>query len=550
MAGIFEDAEQLERQGDLRGALESYARLAAAGEGGAEALIRQALIRRQFGEVNAPVALLQAAARLDPSNPYPHMRLGQLAEGLRRHAASAGHFRDAATAASASDEMKVNLSAAYIRLGWFDLAFQTAKAVAPDVGDWWAGARRQGLDTYRERRREALAALKDRPRPLDRDSCWEIARHLHHLGRLRLALRMADAMIAADPDWFWPVWLATDTIARQEGPDAALDYLHASSWPGRGSPEYLEAEARLMLEAGRYEAFLERVEEEPGTERRGRVHDTVVAALCVLERDEALRRYCIDWMREAPKLATPASYLALIQMRRTTTTMTATGRVAALPRPTRAHLMQFWNAPDVPGDVRATMGSWLRHHPGWEHTVFDAPTAERFLREALGEDTARAFQLCYHPAMMADMFRVAYLSVAGGFYADADEECLQPLTAILPDPHAVEIVAPHSGNLPGHVDNNFIGCRPGSQVCRMVTESIVEDILRDAHEGRRPDIWQTTGPGALMRGVARSLASVGTEVCDSVVILPMQQYRALVRTHDELEYKRLPSANWRLAALG
>ena len=544
MDSIFAHAEELERRGDLRGAVTAYAGLAAEGVGGAETLIREALLRRQYGEVKGPVALLQAAAKLDPANPYPHMRLGQIAEGLRRHAASAGHYADAVATAPSSDEMKVNLSAAYIRLGWFDLAFHMAQAVAPDVGDWWAGARRQGLDTYRERRREALTVLRNRPRPLDRDSAWEIARHLHHLGRLKLAMRLSQDMVAADPDWFWPVWLATDTIAREEGPDAALAYLHASSWPGRGSPEYLEAEARLVLESGRYTDFLGRLEMEPDTQRRGRVRDTVVAALCTLDQDEALKRYCIDWMREEPKLATPAAYLALIEIRRA-----APERITAFPRPVRSHLMQFWNSADVPNDVRDTMGSWLRRHPAWEHTVFDAVRAESFLREQLGEETARAFKLCYHPAMMADMFRVAFLSVAGGFYADADERCLNPMTDILPDPHAVQIVAPHSGNLPGHIDNNFFGCRPGSVVCRAVTASMVEDILQFAHEGRKPDIWQVTGPGALMRGVAHHLGSGGEEASSSVVILPMQQYRAFVRTDDELGYKRHPAANWRLAAL-
>jgi hypothetical protein len=547
MADSFEEAEEFERRGDLRRALGVYAALSAAGEGGCEALMRQAMIRRQFGEVSGVTSLFAEAARADPGNPYPHMRLGQMAEGLRRHGVSARHHAAAVAVAPFSDEMKVNLSAAYIRLGWLDLAYHVARQVAPDVGDWWAGARRQGIETYRERRREAIEALRIRPRPLDRAAGWEIARHLHHLGRLKLALKIADALIADDPHWFWPVWLKADTLARQDGPDAAIAYLHGSSWHGRGSPEYLEAEARLMLEAGRYEAFLQRLEEEPTTERRGRVRDTVVAALCTLERDEELRQYCVDWMAEDPKLATPASYIALIQVRRAAHAPAA-GQ-AAYPRPLRAHLMQFWNAPDVPADVRGTMGSWLRHHPGWSHTVFDAAGAERFLRERLGEDALRAFQLCHHPAMMADMFRIAFLSVAGGFYADADEKCLRPLTDILPDPHAVEIVAPHSGNIPGHVDNNFIGCRPGSEVARIVTEGIVEDVLRCAQEGRRADIWQMTGPGAVMRGVAKHLGALAPGVVPAVVLLPMQQYQALVRTEEDLAYKRNPAANWRLAEL-
>ena len=546
MAEIFAEAEQLERSGELRQAVEAYARMSEAGLGGAQALVRQAMLRRQCGEVSRPVALLREAARLDPADPYPHMRLGQVAEGLRRHALSASHYRDAVATTPWSAEMQVNLAAAYSRLYWLDLACRTARTIPPDVSDWWAGARRLGLQAYRERRRELLQALKDRPRPLDRESIWPIARHLYHLGRLRLARRLCQDMIASDADWFWPVWLNADIIARQEGAAAALDYLHGSYWVGLGSPEYLEAEARLMLEAGRYAEFLQRLDEDPHTERRERVHDTAVVALYVLDRGEELKRYCLDWMREAPKLATPAAFLALAEMRRS-----AFGpeEGKARPRAHRAHLMQFWNAPSAPADVTNIMQTWTRAHPGWDHTVFDAAAAERFLLEHLGDDAGRAFRLCYHPAMMADMFRVAFLSVAGGFYVDADERCLHPLTDMLPDPASVELVAPHSGGAPGFVDNNFIGCRPGGAVCRTAAASIVEDVLQCAHEDRRPDIWQVTGPGCRTRAVAQHLASRGTQDQAPVVLLPMQQYRAFVRTEEDLDYKRNPAANWRLAEL-
>ena len=473
------------------------------------------------------------------------MRLGEVAEGLRRHGVSAAHYRDAVATAPWSDEMRVNLSAAYSRLGWLDLACQMSRTIAPDVTDWWAGTRRLGLEAYRERRRDMLEALRRRPRPLDRDSAWELARHLQHLGWLKLARRLCEEMIASDPHWFWPVWLISDMIFRQEGPQAGLAYLHASTWVGRRSPEYLEAEARMMLEAGLYADFLQRLDEEPDTERRERTHDTAIVALYMLDRDADLKRYCLDWMREAPKLATPAAYLACAAVRRSTLAEPEAARVS--PRPVRAHLMQFWNSPEVPADVRRTMQSWTRNHPGWDHTVFNAEDALRFLGEHLGDDTVRAFRLCYHPAMMADMFRVAFLSVAGGFYADADEKCLQPLTDILPDPASVEIVSPHSGWVPGHVENNFIGCRPGSVLCRAVVDGMTQEILQCAHEGRRAEIWQVTGPGALTRGVAHYLGSGGPQASDKVVLLPMQQCRAFVRTEEDLDYKRNPAANWRLA---
>ena len=39
----------------------------------------------------------------------------------------------------------------------------------------------------------------------------------------------------------------------------------------------------------------------------------------------------------------------------------------------------------------------------------------------LGHRYLQAFDLCYHPAMRCDYFRLCYILVNGGFYVDADE---------------------------------------------------------------------------------------------------------------------------------
>ena len=309
----------------------------------------------------------------------------------------------------------------------------------------------------------------------------------------------------------------------------------------------MEAELHQLHQAGRYVELLDRLAEHAGIPRTERAHDAAVVALYVLDRDEALQLYCVEWMREAPKLATPAAFLALMHARRSKAE--AASRAGVEPRASRLHLMQFWNSPEAPADVQETMGSWTRRHPLWSHTVFDAAKAQAFLSEHLGADAAEAFRRCYHPAMMADMFRVAFLSVRGGLYADADELCLHPLEPLLPDVRAVELVAPHSGGIPGFVDNNFFGCRPGSAVMQLTVRAMVEEILLAAQEGRRPDIWQVTGPGALTRGVAQHLGLDRGIESGPVVLLPMQQFRAYVKTEENLSYKRNPASNWRLAEL-
>ncbi len=546
---MFAAAEAYERQGRLDRAIAEYGDLVQDGQGGGEALMRKALLHRQMGEVNEPARLLERAILAAPHDPYPCMRLGQIEEGLSRHAVAADHYRAAARIAPASDEMRVNLSATYFRLGWLDLAHRTALTLPLDVSDWWAGTRHRGVSGYRSLRRETIEALHNRPRSgaIDTSYHWDLARKLFHLGRLRLARRLCEQLAGTDPYWFWPIWLISDMVGREEGADAAVDYLR-STWPHGYTAEYLEAELHQLHEAGRYVELLERLDAHAGVERSERVHEAAVVALYVLDRPAELERHCLDWMRETPKLATPAAYLALSRSRNNPLNERA-GLAKAEPRASRVHLMQFWNTELIPADVQGTMRSWTLRHPHWDQTVFNTQTARALLADRLGPDVVDAFDRCYHPAMMADMFRIAFLSVGGGLYADADEMCLLPMDDVLPDLSAVEVVAPHSGGIPGFVDNNFFGCRAGSLVMKRALADMVEDILLAAREGRRPDIWQVTGPGALTRGVAHYIGMSDKAGAGEVVLLPMQQYRAYVRTDENLSYKRDSASNWRLAEL-
>jgi mannosyltransferase OCH1-like enzyme len=150
--------------------------------------------------------------------------------------------------------------------------------------------------------------------------------------------------------------------------------------------------------------------------------------------------------------------------------------------------------------------------------------------------------------MTADLFRLGFLHVCGGVYADADELCLRPMDSLLPDLAQAEIAAPLAGGFPGYIDNFFLAARAGGEVIGSVLQAAVADILQARRDGRRPDIWQVTGPGALTRGVGRYLVA-GERSGSEVALLPMQQYRGHVRTEGGLAYKREPAANWRVAEL-
>jgi len=86
-------------------------------------------------------------------------------------------------------------------------------------------------------------------------------------------------------------------------------------------------------------------------------------------------------------------------------------------------IVQFWDNPsEVPDDVRLCMDSWqaLRSE-GFALACFDESLARHFVADKLEPRHVEAFDVCYHPAMRSDYFRLCYIGSCGGCYVDADD---------------------------------------------------------------------------------------------------------------------------------
>ena len=363
------------------------------------------------------------------------------------------------------------------------------------------------------------------------------------VGRLRAARLICEALIADNPDWFLPSRTLADVRARSEGLEAALTQLATYREPPDPPPylqaDLLEARATFLNEAGQWEAVMAELDARPGAERREFVRHTLAVAAFMAGWDSELKAHCIQWMQDYPLAAYAGGFLVLLHAREA-----ARSPLRVAPRSVGVHLAQFWDKPEPPAEVVETMGDWTRLNPGWTRTLFDAAAARRFPLTRYGEDAVRAFDLCYHPAMMADLFRIAFLHAAGGVYADADESCLRPLDGFLPDLSGLEVFAARQPGMPGFVDTPFLGARAGSAILKWVLDDTVGNILQANRESRRPLIWEVTGPGALTRGVARRLAEGGAE--EDIRLVPLQQLRTYVQTRD-MAYKCDPQLNWRIA---
>src|SRR5262245_4182856 len=89
-------------------------------------------------------------------------------------------------------------------------------------------------------------------------------------------------------------------------------------------------------------------------------------------------------------------------------------------------IVQFWHdLGQLPHDIKECVASWTRWETsGFTHRLFDEHAARVFIGRSLGRRYECAFERCYHPAMKADYFRLCYLLVEGGFYVDADDDCV------------------------------------------------------------------------------------------------------------------------------
>jgi mannosyltransferase OCH1-like enzyme len=191
-------------------------------------------------------------------------------------------------------------------------------------------------------------------------------------------------------------------------------------------------------------------------------------------------------------------------------------------------LIQFWHdVGDVPADVRDCLDSWTPLvDQGFDRVFFDDRSARSFILERFGPRHVTAFDLCHHPAMRCDFFRMCYLVALGGFYVDADEEyqgadCgplfgddllkVQPLCYDCDTDSmiAVDVFAQSDAWSPNwiyYVNNNPIVAPPHHPILQLALARATRMLV--AQPGKRMDIQSTTGPGNLTASVvAHSITS-------------------------------------------
>ena len=197
-----------------------------------------------------------------------------------------------------------------------------------------------------------------------------------------------------------------------------------------------------------------------------------------------------------------------------------------------AQIIQFWDTPEIPPDVREMMQGWPAMNPGYDWTVFSDSTAYAFLAESYGKLAAQLYARLTSPAQKADVFRLGYLAARGGIYADSDDRCHAGIAAILPPQARLVLYQEDFGS----VGNNFVAAAPRHPVIVRAFRLVMEGLAR----GDAETVWLSTGPALLTRALAQVMAqgrALWPAMFDSIVVLDRRALFQAVAIHCLVGYK-------------
>jgi mannosyltransferase OCH1-like enzyme len=226
-------------------------------------------------------------------------------------------------------------------------------------------------------------------------------------------------------------------------------------------------------------------------------------------------------------------------------------------------IVQYWHdLSAVPADVRECVDSWeqfTKH--GFGRLLFGDGDARCFIDAELGGQYTAAFDVCRHPAMRCDYFRLCYMVRRGGFYVDADDVYIGRYCESWFDDDRLKVQALCYDNASGtmvrsdefaaagadsqdwifYANNNPLIAPAAHPVLCLALERATGILLSHPNAS---DIQSTTGPGNLTASLVRhSVASERAGKSRDFVI--MANWEAVAVSRWPLSY-RTDERNWRL----
>ena len=523
-----------------------------------EFLIEIAALVRQAGNLAGAQAALEAAIPRDPRNPKALLKLSDLARQTHNHTLALYYLTQAKQNCAKDIWVDLCLAQTLFELGLY-MECDTALAEAQTAyGGHFLVARVRGeLLAKRGRLDEAQAVLADAMHayPSDKSLALMAAELAHRTGQAARAAQLAAAIAPVRDPGHKMRWLLLQAAIAEDSwrrEDAAALYRRLEGWQ-RDSRPALEGQIRLALLSGDLELSREKLLEfsrleMPDRQARGlsanvsqsfwgQYHEEHTFEPKAMERIRELTREPAA-LRLAPSMElarqlpdwTPASCAVLLALREgglLDRNDTEPAAQSGIPR----RIFQYWHAETPPPDIEALMETWPAAHPGWEYRRFTDASARAWLQSHAPE-ALRAYLNTQSFVQKSDVLRLALLLHEGGWYADADDRCLAPLTTLGTNSATLATYQEEFATL----GNNLIGAQPGHRAIELAFTGAIAALMRSD----RDIIWLSTGPALLTRSFVSALLQQGRrwpELLRSTALLTKPALRRSVAPHCHARYK-------------
>ncbi|WP_259328613.1 glycosyltransferase family 32 protein [Acetobacter pasteurianus] len=222
-----------------------------------------------------------------------------------------------------------------------------------------------------------------------------------------------------------------------------------------------------------------------------------------------------------------------------------------LPPNIPKRISQYWHSETLPDDVARSIEKVKNNNPGFELVLTHDESARAFLHTHFGQDMVALFDVCFHPAMRSDLWRMCDMYVHGGIYVDVDISMHAPLAHITG--HAsYECFLMYAVGTPWCIENGLIISRKKHPVIEAIIHALCESLTRYKNNPNSfENIWVNSGPGTTTIGTIKYLYDVTPEwadhACGDGFLLGHHSRAVASYGHDELAYKAFSEGNWRKA---
>lgn len=178
----------------------------------------------------------------------------------------------------------------------------------------------------------------------------------------------------------------------------------------------------------------------------------------------------------------------------------ASGFMGRIP----CHIHQQWKTRELSSEQQNSANSWKTKNPGCNYTLWTDEDIETFMQTSFKDSIWSIWQYL-KPIQRADAFRYAVLLKYGGFYADIDVDCVQPLKD-WPVSKDISLILGYESSYhlgeetrkqvvftrSEQVQNFFLASTPGHKVLKRCLE-----ILQMKFNWGIEDTLELTGPATL-----------------------------------------------------